>query len=159
MRPDRRRPLSSGQGPAAGALPWGELQCGRAPAGCHGATRDLADLNGLFGCLSCTLAFLRRCRFIPLIYRHYLCLETFVKLFLAPPPHPRDTKTPRILACSHKSQLPIPHEMEGWQQGSTSRCEVWGTRGIQASFTPPRTAEVKEYAGIYQFGLLFSDGI
>lgn len=46
--------------------------------------------------------------------------------------------------------------MEGWQQGSTSRREVRGRRGIQASFTPPRTAEVKEYAGIYQFVLLSS---
>lgn len=58
MRPDWRRPLGSGQGPAAGALSQGELQCGRAPVGRHGATRDQANLSGLFGCLSRTLAFL-----------------------------------------------------------------------------------------------------
>lgn len=67
-------------------------------------------------CFSCSAVG----RFIPLIYHHYLCLEMFVKLFLAPPPHPRDTETPRILTCSHTSQLPIPCEMEGWQWGSTS---------------------------------------
>lgn len=30
------------------------------------------------------LLFLCRCMFISLIYQHYLCLETFVKLFLFP---------------------------------------------------------------------------
>lgn len=41
MRPDQRQPLGPGQGTTAGALLlWGELQCGCAPAGHHGATRD-----------------------------------------------------------------------------------------------------------------------
>lgn len=40
MRPDQRQHLGPGQGTTAGALLWGELQCGRAPAGHHGATRD-----------------------------------------------------------------------------------------------------------------------
>lgn len=45
MRPDQHQPLGPGQGTAArallwGELLWGELQCGCAPAGHHGATRD-----------------------------------------------------------------------------------------------------------------------
>lgn len=107
------------------------------------------------------LLFLCRCRFIPLIYQHYLCLETFVKLFLFPPCpiHPRDTEKLRILACSCLSGLLILRETDGWKQHITSRCEFWNKRCTQAPVTPLLTTEGKECPGIIQFGLLFSEGI
>lgn len=71
------------------------------------------------------LLFLRRCRFIPLIYQHYLCLETFVKLFLAPPlpssQGHRNTQDPDLLP-----HISGPHPVrdgglaEGW------RFQMWG---------------------------------
>lgn len=50
----------------------------RPSRGCQGpGTASLAAFHA-------PLLFLCRCRFISLIYQHYLCLETFVKLFLFP---------------------------------------------------------------------------
>lgn len=104
MRPDQRQPLGPGQGPAARALLWGELQCGCAPAGHHGATRDPEIRLASLAAFHVTLLFLHLCRFIPLIYQHYLCLETFVKLFLGSFHIPGTSKRPGSwLALKHLS--------------------------------------------------------
>lgn len=51
------------------------------------------------------LLLLCRCRFILLIYRHYLCLEILLKLFLAPLSHPRNAEMPGTLVSSCTSHL------------------------------------------------------
>lgn len=161
MRPEWCWPHSSGHWSAAGALPGGELQWGRAQWDVMGPPGTRHSWVASLAAFHAPLLFLCCCRFVSLIYQHCLCLETFVKLFLFPscPIHPRDTGRPRILACSCTSRLPILSEMDGWKQHITSRCEFWSKRCTQTPVTPQLKTEGKEYPGIFQFGLLFSEGI
>lgn len=62
------------------------------------------------------LLLLCRCRFVLLIYRHYLCLEILLKLFLAPLPHPRNAEMPGTLVSSCTSHL-APQGRVSQQQG------------------------------------------